>query len=391
MHYIRLLSPPRLRWDSKASFLGLTFTITTDLGDTFLSPLKPISLQVLVSLSRLGDGDTFIAPQMAPIWQAGMRVLKLELPLPSRALDTLLIRPADPRLCAASAQDIMQSNQGLIVPVYVDLSAYGRDAPGVCFRRLDLRTGKNLGSNQLEVQEEIGESIARHIWDAGLVTVAMLADLNLRETNKQDDESLKWLKNIFSPPASRKLGILELGCGVGILGLGIATILQISAGPELSGASILLTDLPEAEDQAVTNIRRQLATYKTPGMPCVVNFQYENLDWEDGRLGRFGPRVRSGIWDLVVLSDCTYNVDMLPLLVGTLSELHAASVQRTGNTGAPCETKVLLATKPRHRSESALFDFMVESGWAIENKIILPLPVLASETESVEIFLFSRY
>lgn len=391
MHYIRLLRPPSLDGSPSRPSLRLVLTITTDLGDSFLFPAQPISLSVLVHSGPRHDGASFtnMTPKSPPRWQAGMRVLKLDLPLPPGLAGVVQIRPTDQRLVASRASDVVASNQGgRIVPVYVELPAPGTEPPHVSSRRLELlETG--AGVSQIEIQEEIGESIARHVWDAGIATVSVLADLHSPAAAAADGDraSLAWLKDVLSE--DRELCVLELGCGVGILGIGIAEILRSAAGSGAAGTSVLMTDLAEAEECAKANISRHAAYFQDLDGPN-VEVKYENLDWEDGKLGSFGPKVRSRLWDLVVLSDCTYNVDMLPTLVQTLSALHSGATQQSDCPGKSWETKVLLATKTRHSSEEALFGLMSTDGWLVREKAALDLPVLDAEAQSVEVYLFSK-
>ncbi|QYS96037.1 hypothetical protein H0G86_003303 [Trichoderma simmonsii] len=91
-----------------------------------------------------------------------------------------------------------------------------------------------------------------------------------------------------------------------------------------------------------------------------MKLPYENPDWERGRESVFGPEAQSRRWDFVLLSDCTYNVDMLPALLGTLSALHESNTGETGEQ--PQSTKVILATKPQHVSEEALFGLLSDQG-----------------------------
>ena len=391
MHYIRLLRPPILDRNPPRRSLNLLLTITTDLGDSFLSPQHPILLSV-EACSGAENGfcslPDVIAPGRPLAWQSGMRVLKVNLALPP-ALDedvVLLVRPSEERYIAQSTDSIMRDQEGLIVPVYVELPIPGAKSAHVSSRRLTL-SNTRPSWNQIEVEEDIGESIARHVWDAGIATVSALDNLLPRAgTQAPRSIPLPWLRGAFSQ--GRELRILELGSGVGILGIGVASLLTPTANDEGRGSSfVLLTDLPEAEERARANIKRYGASCSVPQK---VRIDYENLDWEEGRQGRFGPLVRSQIWDLVVLSDCTYNVDMLPALVQTLSAIHSAASKNHDSSGQKRETRVLLATKPRHPSERALFDLMSSSGWSIQESAVLPLPVLDSEGQSIEIYLFFK-
>ena len=87
-----------------------------------------------------------------------------------------------------------------------------------------------------------------------------------------------------------------------------------------------------------------------------------------------------------MLADCTYNSDTLQPLVDTLSALHASN----GNAGAENATTVFIATKPRHDSERAFLGYMKTAGWNLDEKEIVPLPLLGREPESVELYLYSK-
>ncbi|KAL1888036.1 hypothetical protein Sste5346_009833 [Sporothrix stenoceras] len=343
-------------------------------------------------------------------WKAGMRVLKLEAKLPKAAeaclWDTatvkrrIRIRPAGRTLSAVHARQLVGSrdgNGGLIMPLWVDVPDSASDGAfeHVALRRLAFDYNKDESTAAVEVEEEIGESIARHVWDAGLVAVAYLADMCLAHTpsrkrpREEEDEEAEVKPQSFHDVLRRTLlsrpkglRVLELGSGVGILGIGLAAIVheaeQASTSTEPSKNTFLLTDLPEAEERARANMARS----------AHLSLDYENLDWEDGREGRFGPAVtgaHGSNWDLVVLSDCTYNVDMLPALVETLSAL--ADVPSSDLKKKP---GVLLARKPRHASEEALFTLMKEHGWTVRASSTVPLPVLDNDAEIVELYLYEK-
>lgn len=97
----------------------------------------------------------------------------------------------------------------------------------------------------------------------------------------------------------------------------------------------------------------------------------------------FGPEAQKHRWDFVLLTDCIYNVDMLPALLGTLSALHESNMAETGEQ--PQSTKDFLATKPRQASEEALFGLLSDQGWTELHRQTLPLPVLGAETQCVEL------
>lgn len=423
MHYIRLLRPPSL--DRKEN-LKLVFTITTDLGDSFLCPEQPLPISIFgVHLRqevpqqarnsvKLDDGSVK--------WCSTSRVLKLDLHLPAQILRALRSARDDnssPRISIVTSRagagpphiaEVPFDSEGLVLGLSVPLPRPGKET---CFTATrDFLTSVSGATGILRIDEEIGESIDRHVWDAGVVTTGLIFDMC-----KTTDDS-KWTKTpmlrkiLGSTTSERPLNVIELGCGVGILGIGLATALSarsqsqqlpksenngstVASDPTLEDTvqtttqtpevgSILLTDLPDAGEMTKGNIGHYYETRYARG-PGNVSVQFEGLDWEDGKEGILGPKAKVKGWDLIIISDCTYNVDMLSALVDTLSALHNSAVGL-----AQSGPKVMLATKPRHSSEKALFDLMKASGWAILESASQPLPTVDLDEEVVEIYLFGK-
>ncbi|KAK3682351.1 putative methyltransferase-domain-containing protein [Podospora appendiculata] len=394
MHYIRLLRPSVVEQSRLGFLLKVVLTITTDLSDSFLSPTEPVELAV-IGVSHAKDGEKppppfILKPTRVAKWQTGMRVLKLDIPLDSRnQINTILIRPVNRQLAALGTTDIYpgSAGQGLILPVYEDILT--GDSRHVCFRSLRLPGGDGTITSALQVEEEMGESMARHVWDGGLTATCLVADMCSGSPSQGGGEKpLPSLNAIFQQ--DKPLNVIELGCGVGILGIGFARILGASSLPNLKKSHVLLTDLPEAEERAQANIARCDAQAGSSN-EALLCLDYENLDWDDGKFGNFGPKVQSRPWDLIVLSDCTYN-DMLPCLVQTLSALHIHSARQTSDNGpeSRCNTKILLATKQRHSAEKAVFDLMAADGWLRCEEAVVPLPVLDGKDESVDVYLFAK-
>ncbi|KAI0116159.1 putative methyltransferase-domain-containing protein [Hypoxylon sp. NC0597] len=330
MHYIRLLRPAKFdASDRRRPIISLLLVVTTDLGDSFLYPDEPIEL--VIAADDAAGQSVILKTDHPSRWAAGMR--------------------------------------GVCSPISV--------------RALQLNTGSQPDDElNLDLEEDIGESIARHIWDAGIVTASFLAD------SCHSSESIRKVLPIERDTFS----ILELGSGVGILGITLARILERAAlvqGRTLREATVLLTDLPEAEERARSNIsiaEKALSLMRTSG--AAVTLRYEDLDWDEGKHGRFGPLTSARPWDLVVLSDCTYNVDSLPALVGTLSALHAANLKYPDVHSA--RTSVILATKPRHSSEQALFELLKTNEWKYSVLKSIRLPKLGEEDEQVDIYLLEK-
>ena len=386
MHYIRFCRPPEVQAGRSHASVKIVLTITTDLSDAFLSPRNPVQLAVVGAYTERKDGQDRLVPvnltqSNPPVWRAGMRVLKLDLPLPPlpHAIETIQIRPLSRQLTALGTSDVLPGTQGLIMAVYADMPRPGDGrAPSVCFRSLRLSAGDVASAPQtLQIEEDLGESIARHIWDSGVVMVSLLEDLCLGNAAGTASKPLPLFRNMLRAQ-TRPLNILELGCGVGVMGVGLARISALARAEDMP--RILMTDLPEAEEKARANIARQSESLGSAS----ANLDFEPLDWEDGKDGGFGVQASSHAWDLVALCDCTYNTDTLPPLVQTISALHRHSARHA------VETEVLVATKLRHSSERTFFDLMSAEGWAVREQTVLPLPHLDSEGQAVEVYLFGK-
>ncbi|EHL02470.1 putative UPF0665 family protein C23C4.06c [Glarea lozoyensis 74030] len=183
-------------------------------------------------------------------------------------------------------------------------------------------TGKE--GKDLHIWEETGESIARHIWYAY-------------------QPNLPILNSILTTKPSLK--ILELGAGCGIVGISLSTLPNTT--------QIILTDLPEATD---------ILTQNLSSLPSDIS--HEVLDWS----APLPAHIAGTEWDLIAISDCTYNPDVVPDLVKTLGELARGK-----------EVYVVLAMKVRHESELVFFELMDKKGFEVREKMKIELPVLGGE------------
>lgn len=399
MHYIRLLRPPRLAINRNRYQTELVFDIKTDLGDSLLCPDSPIDLVVTAHVfsPMRPDSSCLLSEPGKLQWQANARVLKPVFEFPQmirnalQSGDTveLCISPAS-SLSADEVRSILSSSiksskrddmEGLIMPVWVGLNGPEADVD-ISTRRIRLNKASET-AEYLEIEEDIGESIARHIWDAGVVSLCAIAGTyKFPELASSQGGCMQKVNQILGHEDG--VNVLELGCGVGVLGIGLCAVYPRG----VSECTILMTDLPEAEGRARANmgLLQQQRSGSNLGYAQVM---YENLDWEHGRRGSFGQQTGYRRWDLVMLSDCTYNVDMLPALVETLSALHRHNKEQTP-VNEQFSTKVFLATKPRHASELALFQLMAAEEWKVAEKQVLPLPVVGREMETVEMYLFEK-
>ncbi|KAI9877496.1 MAG: hypothetical protein M1830_003757 [Pleopsidium flavum] len=351
VHYVRFLKLPKAVKHQGNILIKALITITTDLGDSFYEG------SVTLTASIRGKDHDAVYLQRKIQWDAPSRALNIEL----------LVKDGDNGWPAqlqvgidnGEATDYIGSNHiPAIISVWSgNFSLSGQDeSTNFVQRRFGL-----LNKNVLVIWEESVESIARHIWDAGL---ALLAHLNHTITPQQ--ASTGAIGQLLAQAAQRKLAVLELGSGTGIVGIGFAQMLP--------NCEVLLTDLKEAEDIIARN-----SDASTPSMSSSTSFCV--LDWEE-----VVPKsITDRHFDLIFVSDCTYNSDSIPALVRTLSALAKSS------PGAV----TIISTKPRHSSEAIFFDLMTDSGFSINDHTTTTLPVMQhpddEETlETVHIYVFER-
>ncbi|KAG6009720.1 hypothetical protein E4U21_001468 [Claviceps maximensis] len=399
MHYVRLKGPPKINVLDDAIQTSLVFEVANDLGDDLLCAENPVGITVRAHAESSPYANVSCAlVEKSPLeWEMGRRVMKPIYKLPPKIESAITggdsvfisIGPAKSSLAADSVYNILMSSiedhkdraEGLISTVTVGLSGPDVDNDA-CFRRI-LLSGRGEPPQYLIINEQIGHSIARHVWDAGLVAMSAIAGtFKFPDLAPSQSSCMKRVHQILNQEGG--VNVLELGCGVGILGLGVCAVYPKGT----SDCTILMTDCHDAERSARSNMGR-LHQQRSGSNLGYAQVMYENLDWENGRRGRFGTRVQERRWDLIMLSDCTYNADSIPALVGTLSSVHNLNKDFYPDGGS-FTTKVFLATKPRHDDELVLFDMMAAEDWTIADKLVLSLPVLGREMERVEMYLFEK-
>lgn len=405
MHYIRLLRPPSLTTSRGGTTLDLVLTINTDLSDAEFCPDKPVKVSVFIDLNDGKGKQTLVdlsdrsvgGAKSTSVWRAGMRVLKLSLGVPRQILQEVSKLGGSAILCIAATERLRSSSDveaipydepGHIMPIIAQMPLPASGPSHISIRRLELFDYTH-GDTFLEIEEDLGESMARHVWDGGVVAVSLLAGLcaPMHRFPPQAEVNMPLLKDMFVYKR-KPMNILELGCGVGTFGLGTATVLHMHRWLSEGQDYVLLTDLEDAEERAMSNVRRLekfMASRPTFGQ---VRLGFESLDWEAGL--RENGEVVGTPWDLIIVSDCTYNVDSIPSLVKTLSGIHQRCARRTSELDAACNPSVLLATKPRHSSEKLAWDLMAADGWKVRESVTLPLPHAAAEPQAVEVYLFGK-
>ncbi|KAL8673464.1 MAG: hypothetical protein Q9168_002131 [Polycauliona sp. 1 TL-2023] len=348
VHYIRFLKPPRVTLpdaDGTHGLLSTLLTITTDLGDAFYSGHAYIYSGIFSGTATKPFGITH--------WEPGMRVVKIEAKVPleffvppfrfmftcNESLDIELLHIEQlPRIMSAWTEEFS-------FPEHLDTK--------VTVRRLRLPDGRLL-----EICEENGESMARHIWDGGVVLAAWL--VNCPEFRQ--------------PPGSRDVAfaVVELGTGCGTVGLAFGM---------WSDCKVLLTDVDEdALVYARLNARGSRAAFNR-------DWECQPLDWSET-----GPMRLVSPLDFIIASECIYNPDTIPDLVRTISSLVQHSNRLKSGSRQP---RIIVSTKVRHSSEAAFFDLMKEAGFAQKQHEGIPIPdqyreSIGQDLEVVHIYIFEK-
>ncbi|KAI9883396.1 MAG: Mitochondrial presequence protease [Watsoniomyces obsoletus] len=242
----------------------------------------------------------------------------------------------------------------LVLPAWSGVfSSKSPTADRVVFRRWNLPGGQHL-----RIQEESGESIARHIWDAGLVLAVYL-----NECIDTTNDLSTVINQAIITSTNRSLNVIELGCGSGLVGITFA-----QAVPR---CQVILTDRTEAQELVEWNLSRMMPADQSSA-------RFHVLNWED--------EVPSGLnekdFDLVLVSDCTYNPSSAPALVKTLDALASPPSRCTG---------IVIAMKVRHPSEAVFFGLMAEAGMEQTGCFSVPLPsIMPDMSSTVDIHIFRK-
>ncbi|KAJ5503303.1 hypothetical protein N7463_006177 [Penicillium fimorum] len=356
VYYIRFLKTPRIQQQKGTPYLSALICITTDLGDSFFA--EDVDLMVIAR-----DHSSRVLFEKRTTWNASNRELAITLgPLSSNLAQQSMVLTVQ-----------VPNPPGYSIPQYppIPLVVGAASAPfgprSMPAEKLVQRQIQYSGSESpIQIWEETGNSIARHIWDAGLSAVTYLHKIcdNIKQTARYDSKKgiepkISALKRLLSTNRNQRLQVVELGAGCGIVGIALATMLP--------NCSVTLTDLPEVEDIVTRNINAaQLAT--------MSSLHYQNLDWDDPP-DELCPQPI----ELILVSDCTYNADSLPALVSTLDRLVRTSP----------EAIILVALKRRHDSETVFFDLMTSAGFtAVQDSV--EIPSQHDEVDEIEFYCYSR-
>lgn len=151
VHYIRFLKIPQTVVKHRQTYVRALVTVTTDLGETFY----PGDCELFAVL--LGHNDQVLSPWSVSQWRSTMRNVWIEVKVqsPPNALQDFSILVNDTK--SASPDEV--------TPECVMLSARCA-VPFPTTMEPDYAVQRALKTHQasLRIYEEMGESIARHIW-----------------------------------------------------------------------------------------------------------------------------------------------------------------------------------------------------------------------------------
>jgi len=175
------------------------------------------------------------------------------------------------------------------------------------------------------------------------------------------DNSLPLLHKLLTEDKSKRLRVLEVGAGCGMVGIALS---------QLRKAEIILTDLEDAQDIMQSNID---AATQASGS----SLKRQVLGWGTGLDDLADIR-----FDLILVSDCIYNPDSSVLLVETLKQLSLRNP----------DLLVYVALKRRHDADEVFFEHMQKSGLGIIEGVNIKLPHIITDYDinepQIESFLY---
>ena len=178
------------------------------------------------------------------------------------------------------------------------------------------------------------------------------------------------LTKVLKQSAPHTPKIIELGSGTGIAGLELAHLCPTS--------DIMLTDHPQAIDLLNSNLSKAKSASTSKGGKIVSSI----LDWDQP----LPDEISRMHFNIVIVSDCTYNSDSIPALVKTLDAL----IERSPTA------YIVVSMKRRHESEAVFFDLMADEAGFVELdcvEIVLPdrgREEIGLALEEVGVYLYGR-
>lgn len=296
LYHIRFFKVPSVKKssDNKYYVLKTVLSLPNDLGDEFFHG----ECDIQITIGKL------TAPQVIP-WKAGMRSCSFEQEIPFSKASKLGVLTIQAQVVEKSVTDYLADVEHHHLAGFLPLlSEQLKLADKSSTERRAIRSFEFQGlPSIINIAEETGESIAKHLWDGAIIGTHKLLE---------SDEILL--------PQSPK-NILELGSGCGLLGIALAK--------KYKNADIVLTDLDDAEEICKHNL----------SINNIPNGKFHIFDWNED-----DENITKVPWDLVVVADCIYNDDSYDALTKAL--IKAATKP---------DTRFIMANKYRHPDEANFF------------------------------------
>lgn len=192
------------------------------------------------------------------------------------------------------------------------------------------------GASSLIVRERTSYDLDKKVWDSGIALAGWLCKTI---GGNAPSEGGRLLRTAINAPGS--CHVIELGAGTGLVSLAFAAL---TAGRR--GLSVTITDLASAIPLLEHNIHQNQQYFEGTNVASAV------LDWEEDLPGHI---TSAGPFQLIFMSDVTYNPASFPSLLNTLVALRGLS-QDTGT-----ETLAVLAYKERDTGERDLWAMMEQA------------------------------
>lgn len=353
MNFVRFVKTPRVSKTPENTPQPYSYFTTIVPSDrtlsmilTITSDFSPFPAAAPLLCSVVAPDGTVVARKEVD-WTAGSREVAVDFPIPNTVPSGKVVVRHLASGAAGSNEvlaDFLHGNGTHVVGIATATFPFDVDSKSgdTVYRRFMVPRGP------LTIAEQAGETIIRHVWDAGIILAATLCSVTISII---PDELQEFVRKTFNPVPKN---ILELGTGVGILG--------ISLGAQYPKINVVVTDLPDARDLVEENILINVS----PTSHIQRNVSFRPLDWEQRP---FPAWTQTDSFDVIVMADVTYNSSTFEALADTLEHL-----LRTGSKGA----KVICCAKRRHIEEEDFWKIVQERGFVIQTRIVFAVDLLGN-------------
>ena len=285
MNFIRFVKTPRIdaaspkrsavkknvsKKPSSTSSLSMILTITTDFS-TFAG-----YAELAVQLISPTKG---ILSEQRTLWTDTSRELKVDIPIAEDSKEAkVVVFPIGP-IIPKTSTPFLSKFVCRPLPHIVGVES-PRFAPKTAARIDSVYREFVIDGFPFRIAEQSGETIIRHVWDAGIILSAA-ATCNPVSLLPDELQTFMQMTGIYGATK-----ILEMGTGVGVLGISLAA--------QFPEAKVVVTDLEDAEPFVRENI-----SINSPNFPHLrENISFRTLDGEIGgfRTGHSTKRSISLLW-----------------------------------------------------------------------------------------------